>query len=140
MKNVQVITDKLAISLSFLCAVHCLAFPLIVATLPALSSLQFDGEAFHFWMVLIVIPTSVYALTLGCRKHKHYRLIVVGGCGLVLMVAAILFGKNLLGELGEKGLTLIGAGLLALGHYRNFRLCQRSTERCCPGHQGEHSH
>jgi len=82
----QPLADKAAIGLSLLCAVHCLALPLAVALLPALVSLGFQDEKFHTWMVFIVIPLSIFALTLGCRKHRNPWVLATGATGLLALV------------------------------------------------------
>ena len=125
MKNTRAIADKAAVSLSFLCALHCLAMPVAVALLPALAGLPFAEEGFHLWMVIVVLPVSIYALTMGCKKHKRYQLLMLGCLGLTILVAAALFGHDFLGEFWEKVLTVIGASVIALGHLWNFRLCQK---------------
>ncbi len=131
MKNLQTTTDKTAIGLSLLCSIHCLAFPLLVVLLPSLAALNLDNEAFHLWMVMAVIPTSVVALTLGCKKHKNFGLLSIGLVGLVFLILAVALGEDLLGEFWEKGLTVIGSAVIAYGHYRNYRLCQEHTcEEC----------
>jgi len=127
----QQITDKLSISLSLLCAIHCLAVPVMLALLPGIAALQLDNEAFHSWMLWAVIPTSIYALTMGCKQHKRFRLLVVGGTGLALLILAVMLGEDIIGEYGEKTLTLIGASLVAAGHFWNFRLC-RHLDCVCP--------
>lgn len=134
MRTAQEITDKFAISLSLLCAIHCLALPVILVLLPSLTALQLDNEAFHHWMLIAVLPTSIYALVMGCKKHKRYQLLFLGFTGLMLLVLAVLLGKETIGEYGEKILTLLGAILIASGHYLNFRLCQKHTDCACPEH------
>ncbi|MDB2409181.1 MerC domain-containing protein [Pseudomonadales bacterium] len=74
MKNIQAVAEKAAISLSFICAVHCLALPLMVVFLPSLVVFNLEDEASHFWMLAAVVPTSLFALTLGCKKHKKRAL------------------------------------------------------------------
>lgn len=133
METTQKITDKLSISLSLLCAVHCLAVPVMLALLPSMAALQLENEAFHYWMLLAVIPTSIYSLTMGCKRHKHFRLLIVGGTGLALLVLAVMLGEEIIGESGEKILTVIGASLVAAGHFWNFRLC-RHLDCACPDH------
>ncbi len=59
MRTIQNFTDKMAISLSLLCAIHCLALPLLIVLLPSITALQLYGEDFHLWMLLAVIPTSL---------------------------------------------------------------------------------
>jgi len=124
MKNIIALSDKLAISLSFLCTIHCLALPLLLVMLPSLAALPLADEAFHLWMVIAVIPVSAYALTMGCTKHKRYHLLLIGGIGLALLIAASFLGHDLLGETWEKTLTISGAVVIAAGHVLNYRLCQ----------------
>ncbi len=151
----QTFFDKAAISLSMLCTAHCLAVPVLLVLLPGLASLHLDNEAFHYWMVLAVLPVSLYALTLGCKQHKRPQLLMIGVCGLAFLLAPLVLHdlflhdvsdhamhaheglsheaqahKSFFGEHAEKIFTLIGAGLIALAHFRNYRLC-RSSKGCC---------
>lgn len=132
MKNLQTFTDKLAIGLSAACLFHCLVFPLMIILVPTLAVLPLADEAFHIWMVLAVVPTSIYALTLGCKQHKRYQLIVFGVLGLFCLLLAITLDEALLGEAGEKIFTVLGALLLAYGHFRNYRLCNLQDDCACP--------
>jgi len=135
MKNLQAISDKTAISLSLLCTIHCLALPLAVVLLPAIAALPLEDEAFHFWMVFAVVPISIYALTMGCKKHKNYRILLVGIIGLIILIATVFLGHNLLGETWEKIFTVIGSVFIALGHFWNYRLCQHPDNCDCPEHR-----
>lgn len=99
MKNLLAATDKVAIGLSLACTIHCLAFPLIIVLLPAFAALPLVDEAFHAWMVYAVVPTSAFALTMGCRRHKRYQLLAYGFVGLALLVLAVAFGESHLGNL-----------------------------------------
>ena len=132
MTGIQRLTEKMAMSLSLLCAIHCLAAPLIIVMLPSLVALQFDNEAFHLWMVLAVIPTSIYALTMGCKQHKRYRLLVLGLFGLMFLLSAVLAGEEIVGEFWEQALTLTGAAIICLGHYWNYQLCRLKNYCACP--------
>ena len=121
MIKIENVTDKMAITLSIACAIHCLALPLLLLLLPSFMVLQLNNEAFHTWMVIIVIPTSVYALFMGCKQHKRYKLLFIGFLGLILLVLALSIGN----EYWEKVLTLVGSAVIAGGHYFNYRLCQQ---------------
>lgn len=131
MKSILALSDKLAISLSLLCTLHCLALPLALVMLPTFAALPLADEDFHLWMVIAVIPISAYALTMGCKKHKHYRLLWIGGIGLTLLILAVVLGHDLLGESWEKILTVAGASIIAFGHFLNYRLCQRHDSCDC---------
>lgn len=129
MKLTQALTDKLSIGLSTLCVIHCLLLPFVLLLLPSWIAVHAGNEAFHAWMVFAVLPTSIYALTLGCKKHKDYRLVGLGGVGLVFLVLAVVLGEHLLGHFGEKLMTVMGASLLAIGHFLNFRLCHQHKQQ-----------
>jgi len=131
----QEITDKFSIGLSLLCAIHCLALPIILVLLPSLGALQLQDDSFHIWMLIAVIPTSVYALIRGCNKHKNYRLLFLGILGLSSLTLAVFFGYAIAGESGEKALTVLGSMILVLVHWRNFSLCQKHKN--CTYHQSK---
>ena len=131
MANSQLISDKAAISLSFLCVVHCLVLPLAVVLIPSMAALPLQDESFHLWMIFAVIPISIFALTMGCKNHERYQLLIIGGLGLVVLASAALLGHDWLGEELEKAFTVIGAVIIAAAHMWNYRLCQRVNECAC---------
>lgn len=126
--NTQLL-DKLAMSISGLCVAHCLIFPVLAVFIPSLVALGLTSEDFHFWMVISVIPSSLLALSLGCKKHSKFSVGILGALGLSSLLIALALGHDLLGEFGEKGLTLAGAILIAIAHYNNFKLC-REVDAC----------
>lgn len=130
MNNLQTFADKTAISLSLICTIHCIALPLITVFLPSIVALHFEGEAFHQWMLVGVIPTSLLALMLGCKKHRHYRVLTPGLAGLGVLIVAALIGHDTFGETIEKVVTIIGATLIAFSHLYNHRLCQEAKCEC----------
>lgn len=124
-------TNNLAIGLSALCVVHCLASPLLIVLLPSLTALQLDNEAFHGWLLMAVIPSSLFSLLMGCKQHQFYRVLVIGFFGLLILISAVLVEGFQHGEVLEKVLTVIGACIMALGHYLNFRLCRHHNPCDC---------
>lgn len=131
MKSAQIVTDKLAIGLSALCAIHCLVLPLLLVMIPSLVSLNLHDEAFHFWLAMAIFPSSIFALTLGCRKHKRYQLLVIGGIGLMSLMLALVLGESHISEFGEKALTLLGGGFVALAHWLNYSMCRAPDHQTC---------
>jgi hypothetical protein len=121
------LADKTAIGLSLLCAVHCLALPILIVLAPALGSLAIADESFHLWMVTVVVPVSAYALYMGCREHRKMLVLGIGAAGILLLIAAVILGHDVLGEAGERGLTLAGAALVAWSHLQNYRLCRSAA-------------
>ena len=122
--------DKFAISLSFLCALHCAVLPSLWVLIPSFVTLGFDSELIHWWMLAIVIPVSSIALTSGTRKHGNYMLLFMGFIGLLVLALAVILGEDFLGESGEKLVTVFGSAIVAIAHFRNFRFC-RDTDCSC---------
>lgn len=122
--------DLLSIGISGVCAIHCLALPLIITLLPALASTPLSEEHFHQFLALTVIPLSSLALFLGCRQHRDWKLLLVAGPGLFLLGFTALLGHDYLGENGEKLFTLVGATLLAYSHFLNFSKCRVQSCEC----------
>lgn len=122
-KNIALV-DKFAVSSSALCAFHCIAIPFIVSVFPAIGATIFSDEAFHILMLWAVIPASVIGLTLGCREHRHFSVLSAGLVGVAILTFAVFFGHDILGEIGERGATLLGASIIAFAHIRNFRICR----------------
>ena len=115
--------DKIAISFSVVCALHCLLLPIAVIFLPSISATFLGTEDFHKILLYFVIPSSIIALSLGCKMHGKYEVYSYGFFGIGALLFASFFGHNYLGEVGEIFLTLIGAGIVSLGHYKNQKLC-----------------
>ncbi len=135
MKLTQTTADKFAIGLSLMCTVHCFATPVILALLPSFAVLQINGEQFHLWVLAAVLPTSLLALSLGCKKHKRTRYMACGVVGLAFLILAVLLGQ----EEAEKALTLIGSAFIALAHWFNYQQCfKKNNEKCrCSGDKSD---
>ena len=135
MKLTQTTADKFAIGLSLMCTVHCFATPVILALLPSFAVLQINGEQFHLWVLAAVLPTSLLALSLGCKKHKRTRYMACGVVGLACLIIAVLLGQ----EEAEKALTLIGSAFIALAHWFNYQQCfKKNNEKCrCSGDKSD---
>ncbi len=128
-KSTRSLADRVAMGLSALCALHCLLLPVAISLLPTLAGFGLDNEEFHLWMVIVVLPISLYALISGCRQHKHNSVLAIGFSGLAVLVAAVVLGHDVLGELGERAATLLGALLVAISHLQNYRLCRGDSDR-----------
>lgn len=116
--------DRTAIGLSVLCLLHCLALPLALIAGSSFTALWFADERFHQLLVFLVLPTSIVALMLGCKKHKTWSVLAWGFSGVCVLTIAALFAHDLVGESGEKILTVIGSIFVFVGHVFNFRLCR----------------
>ena len=124
MRLTQEYSDKTAISLSALCLVHCLLVPSFLVFLSGYISLSYNNEFIHYAILFIAIPVSLYALITGVKNHKSFTYLYVGLSGILVLVSAVTFGVQIWGEAGEKILTTIGALMVAISHFKNYRLCR----------------
>ncbi len=129
MKNsTQFILDRFAIALSMLCAVHCLAVPVLLVTFPSfMVSFHFDDHVFHELLIFLVVPSSIIAILLGCKSHNSQQVLTLACIGIVALIATALLGHDVLGETGEKSATLIAASILAFAHWKNYSLCRHNS-------------
>ena len=107
--------DGVGMAASCLCLIHCLAFPLLIAALPTLASVVGEGEAFHFAILAIAIPSSFIALWLGRARHRALWPIGLGAIGLIVLTLASLE------FLPEIPATVTGSLMLVTAHIANWR-------------------
>lgn len=119
--RIQKFTDYTSLSLAGICVVHCFLLPVALILFPVVGSTFLFEEIFHELMLFLVIPASVVAISLGCRQHKDFSVIMLGVLGLCFL----LIGAFATTGYQESVLTLVGALIMASGHLRNFRLCRK---------------
>lgn len=111
--------ERAAVGASFVCLVHCLALPLLLAALPVLAAAIPLPETFHLWVIAFAVPTSAIALITGRARHGSIHPVVIGGIGLFLLaVGALVVGETP----WETPVTVAGSLTLAAAHLWNWRL------------------
>ena len=123
----SMLLDRASIGLSVICVLHCFATPILLAFAPSLLALPVADEKFHAVLIFLILPASLVALTLGCRRHGDMSVVYWGCGGLVVLLGTLVLGHDLLGDAGEKVVTVFGSGLVVIGHTLNFRACRAST-------------
>lgn len=114
------IFDRLAITLSGFCLVHCLLLPVIIVALPLLA--QFNATHFHTQMLLVVLPVSLFAYCLAYPRHRNKTIILWGLAGIAIMFVGGTIAHARFGVLADTSLTVAGAIILATSHFFNNRL------------------
>ncbi len=114
--------DRLAITLSTVCMIHCLVLPIILILLPTLTSITFfSDERFHTWLLYVVIPISAFALVSGYFHHRNLFVVLVTSIGISILVLTAFLGHAVLGDKGEVIASVFGSVLVAYGHIKNFK-------------------
>ncbi len=109
--------DRVAVGLSGLCAVHCLASAVLVALASAAGGMLLH-PIFHEVGLTVAIVLGAVALGRGIFEHGYMAPAVTGSFGLGIMAGAMQLPH---GNGGETIWTLIGVAVLALGHDLNRR-------------------
>ncbi|MDG2070657.1 MAG: MerC domain-containing protein [Pseudomonadales bacterium] len=116
--------DGMAVILSGTCMLHCLVLPLLVTLFPIVQGSLLEEKYFHLIMLVFILPTSLVALTVGCRRHRDPLTIILGTIGLTTLAISAFWGHELFGLSGERVVTTIGGLVLASAHILNFRCCR----------------
>ena len=132
--------DRIAVQLSGLCLLHCLALPLLIAVVPVLGLTEHAHVFFHQLMLFGVVPIAVMSLGRGYIVHRRARVPFLGVLGVALLAAAALvvhphahIGPTVTGEAAERWITVAGALILAGAHTINARAMRykRHAHRRC---------
>ena len=120
--------DRCAIGLSLLCTIHCLVLPIVLILTPTVTGiLAFDDELFHEWLLFAVLPISLFAVIAGFIHHRNFSVTVISSVGMSMLIVAAVLGHDVLNEVGEVALTVLGSLFIAFGHLRNLQLRRRDT-------------
>ena len=126
----QILSDKFAMTLSMVCLVHCLFAPSLIILTYSFMAMSVDSELVHKLILLITVPVSLFALSLGYKNHSTMNFIVLGIIGLLTLVLAVILGEGVLGENGELFLTMLGSTLVIISHYKNYQICKKANCDC----------
>ncbi|MDB5696799.1 MAG: MerC protein [Sphingomonas bacterium] len=110
--------DRLAIGLSGLCLVHCIATSVALALMSAAGGLLFSHVVHEVGLVLAILLGAL-ALGRGVLQHGYMLPAAVGAFGLGMMAGALGLAHSAGG--GETLWTVLGVGVLAFGHDLNYR-------------------
>lgn len=106
--------DRMAIGLSALCGVHCLATSLLIGVLASLGGVL-ESPLIHEGGLALAIVLGAVALGAGALRHRLLRPLAIGSLGLAVMAGAL----NLPHGWQETVCTLLGVSILSLAHLLN---------------------
>jgi len=116
--------DRLGITATSLCALHCIFLPVL---LPALPLLGLSFLADHAWEHIFLVITGIlgtFALFSGFKKY-HKRLYPFY---LLFLGIAIYWIKHDFSEALEPYFIIVGASLIVAAHIINLKLCNNCKQ------------
>ena len=119
------LVDNVGACLSFACALHCMATPLLIIALPIIGLGFLLGESVELVMIFAAVGLAVGSLTWGYQHHRKWQLfLILGGAFICIFIA-----RFRVPEQYESIFTACGGILLMAGHLLNRRLC-RACQHC----------
>jgi hypothetical protein len=108
--------DGLGLSLAGLCLIHCLATSIFLAFLATAGGILVDPIVHEVGLVLAIV-FGLLALGKGVVEHNFIMPAAIGALGIGVMAGALTLPH---GDI-EIMYTILGVGILALGHDLNVR-------------------
>lgn len=125
--------DRVGLSASLICAIHCMLSPFLLLLLPAAGTI-WAHPAVHWALALMVVPLAMWVLLNGYRKHGSRLTLVAATAGALLilagLIAPMIYSQPLF-HLNVPTLGLFGDAtppFASAGH----------TDECCPSAVHDH--
>jgi hypothetical protein len=81
--------DRIGISASLLCAIHCIAAPFLLLLLPTAGSV-WSHPAVHWVLAVLVVPLALWVLFKGYQKHGNRLTLIAATAGALLILAGLI--------------------------------------------------
>ena len=129
LRSYKINLDRIGITASALCAIHCAALPFLITVLPMWGMGFLANEAVEMTMIAVSLILGIWSLSTAYRK-QHHRISPI----LILITgfSCIAFGHFSGIGLLEPILIPLGGFTIATAHYINLRML-----KSCPS---DHQH
>ena len=117
--------DRIGITATSLCALHCILLPVLLPALPLLGLSFLADHAWEHTFLLITAILGSVALFSGFKKY-HRRLYPFY---LLFLGVGIYWIKHDFSEAIQPYFILVGATLIVAAHIINLKLCN-SCKKC----------
>jgi len=118
--------DKLGVSLSTICLVHCLLLPVLLATVPCLAFLSFFRQPLaEALLIIFAISNAILSVTSGFKKHRNF-IVPASFISGSIMLSFFFFAHHVVEQ--NEYIILTGASLIGLGHVLNTYLCNKCSK------------
>lgn len=114
--------DRIGMTGSLVCALHCATLPLLLAALPALGLSVLMGERLEMLFVLFATALGVFTIVHGWRRHRAVRALGLLVPGLFALWFGLLYPPIHHSQLAHAVVMTFGGTLVGLAHLANLRL------------------
>ena len=116
--------DRLAVALSGICILHCLAVPVLLVGGHLLGGFVGIDDHFHEVLLALLLPISAIAFGIGFRRHQNRSVLVRGAVGMLVITFAATYAHSELTAVAESVINIAGSLILILAHRDNVRLAR----------------
>ena len=116
--------DRIGITATSICALHCILLPIILPALPLLG-LGFLADHFyeHVFLVITAIIGSIAMLSGFKRYHRKLYPFYLLALGIIIYWQKHDFDPSV-----QPYFIIVGALLIVVAHFINLRLCKQCAE------------
>jgi hypothetical protein len=112
--------------LSMACAVHCMAFPLVILIAPLAGFAIFENEMLEYISLVTSIVIASISLFSGYKTHRNIQLVALFIFSILLLVISNL----LIPTLYKTWTDALGAFFIATTLFWNLRLTHTHSSSC----------
>ncbi len=120
---ISAVLDRIGVSASLACAIHCALMPLLLSLLPLLGLSFLADERLEWALLGLSALFGIGSLCLGFREHRSRRALAILGAGVGLAAVGRILETRHMGPWGVPA-VVIGGVIIAGAHLLNLRLCQ----------------
>lgn len=122
--ELAVIADRVGATASFLCAIHCVMLPFVLAALPLLGMGFLADHRFERIFVACAATLASVTILTAYRRHRKRHALFLMVPGIALLLSGILIDIEH-HEWLHTGLVVCGGVLVASAHVINLVLTHR---------------
>jgi hypothetical protein len=122
--------DKVGMTASSICGIHCLLMPLVFVLFPYASIAFLHGEMFEWGFILFSLTIACFAMVQGFFLHKQWIPLALATFGFGTFIG-VKIGSPHSHETFSGALVFVLAGaLICMAHYLNHRFIKRHSCSC----------
>jgi hypothetical protein len=121
--------DRMGITFSTACAIHCVVVAFLPLLFPALSVYSHKSWV-HVAVGFVILFTSPLAFVPGYRKHGLTWILGVAVTGLLFIMSGVLLERSA-SEQVSHGVSILGSLCLVFAHAKNLQHSHKHHHQCC---------
>ncbi len=112
--------DKVGVTTSLVCAVHCLALPLLLTSLPILGIDLIQNESVEIAMIVLAFLVGIVALAKGRKAYRSYLPIIFFIIGIGCLILKEVW------HAWHNTILVPAVFFILLAHYTNHKMTKAS--------------